>query len=319
MKYEMPRGSFGGDHLHGPTTTPRRSEPGKHLKNHGYPADPSKLPGKLFESDQLAHSVQRSERPSTVDPKPEADEAAHARPRLRLQHQLRRWSRRCAIPTAASSGRLKTSARSAPKAKSTTSPILAKAWLPIPRPGSAGFPTTPEGEFATTTRSRSGSIKRICEELPVRGELHLSRVRPATTAVWPAPTRTARTSPNVNRYFDLPWLGYTEKGVMADGALATDRPHTFKFFGGYTAEEQARRHHAFAERRCLLRHPAHHRDQRDLVASGVSLRPRRPGPDSGLLQLRHQPDARLQPRSQARRTCGSALSSRCSTCSTPAP
>jgi len=30
----------------------------------------------------------------------------------------------------------------------------------------------------------------------------------------------------VNRYFDVPWLAYTEKGVMADGPLATDRPHT---------------------------------------------------------------------------------------------
>jgi hypothetical protein len=43
-----------------------------------------------------------------------------------------------------------------------------------------------------------------------------------------------RTSPNVNRYFDLPWLGYTEQGKMSEGRLATDRPHTLKFFGGYT-------------------------------------------------------------------------------------
>ncbi len=43
-----------------------------------------------------------------------------------------------------------------------------------------------------------------------------------------------RTSPNVNRYFDLPWLGYDQTGHMAEGPLATDRPHTFKFFGCYT-------------------------------------------------------------------------------------
>jgi hypothetical protein len=43
-----------------------------------------------------------------------------------------------------------------------------------------------------------------------------------------------RTSPNVNRFYDLPWIYYTEQGRYAEGRLATDRPHTFKFFGGYT-------------------------------------------------------------------------------------
>jgi hypothetical protein len=43
-----------------------------------------------------------------------------------------------------------------------------------------------------------------------------------------------RTSPNVNRFYDLPWIYYTEQGQYAEGRLATDRPHTFKFFGGYT-------------------------------------------------------------------------------------
>lgn len=43
-----------------------------------------------------------------------------------------------------------------------------------------------------------------------------------------------RNSPNVNRYFDMPWVGYTQNGKVAEGLLATDRPHTFKFFGTYT-------------------------------------------------------------------------------------
>lgn len=42
-----------------------------------------------------------------------------------------------------------------------------------------------------------------------------------------------RTSPNVNRFFDLPFLGYTADGVPDNGRLATDRPHVFKAFGGY--------------------------------------------------------------------------------------
>ena len=42
-----------------------------------------------------------------------------------------------------------------------------------------------------------------------------------------------RNSPNVNRYFDLPPLGFTADGDPDDGPLATDRPHVFKAYGGY--------------------------------------------------------------------------------------
>ena len=43
-----------------------------------------------------------------------------------------------------------------------------------------------------------------------------------------------RTSPNVNRFFDLPPLGFTADGDPDNGLLATDRTHVFKAFGGYT-------------------------------------------------------------------------------------
>jgi hypothetical protein len=41
-----------------------------------------------------------------------------------------------------------------------------------------------------------------------------------------------RTSPNVNRFFDLPLLGYTAAGTPDNGLLATDRTHVFKAYGG---------------------------------------------------------------------------------------
>ncbi len=43
-----------------------------------------------------------------------------------------------------------------------------------------------------------------------------------------------RTSPNVNRNFDLPFIGYSALGKPDDGLLPTDRPHSFKFAGAYT-------------------------------------------------------------------------------------
>jgi hypothetical protein len=43
-----------------------------------------------------------------------------------------------------------------------------------------------------------------------------------------------RTSPNVNRNFDLPFIGFTADGKPDNGRLGTDRPHVFKFYGAYT-------------------------------------------------------------------------------------
>ncbi|NNF00068.1 MAG: TonB-dependent receptor [Pyrinomonadaceae bacterium] len=42
-----------------------------------------------------------------------------------------------------------------------------------------------------------------------------------------------RSSPNVNRFFDLPFLGFDADGNPDNGRLATDRPHIIKFNGGY--------------------------------------------------------------------------------------
>lgn len=42
-----------------------------------------------------------------------------------------------------------------------------------------------------------------------------------------------RNSPNVSRYFDLPFLSFTADGKPDDGPLPTDRPHFFKFGGNY--------------------------------------------------------------------------------------
>ncbi len=42
-----------------------------------------------------------------------------------------------------------------------------------------------------------------------------------------------RTSPGVNRFFDLPHLGFTIAGDPDNGRLATDRPHVFNAYGAY--------------------------------------------------------------------------------------
>jgi hypothetical protein len=42
-----------------------------------------------------------------------------------------------------------------------------------------------------------------------------------------------RLSPGVSRAFDLPFIGFTAKGVPDNGRLQTDRPHVFNVFGTY--------------------------------------------------------------------------------------
>jgi hypothetical protein len=42
-----------------------------------------------------------------------------------------------------------------------------------------------------------------------------------------------RLSPGVSRAFDLPFIGFTAKGVKDNGRLQTDRPHVFNIFGSY--------------------------------------------------------------------------------------
>lgn len=42
-----------------------------------------------------------------------------------------------------------------------------------------------------------------------------------------------RTSPGVNRFFDLPFIGFTAAGQPDNGRLATDRPHVFNAYGAY--------------------------------------------------------------------------------------
>ena len=42
-----------------------------------------------------------------------------------------------------------------------------------------------------------------------------------------------RTSPGVNRFFDLPHIGFTADGKSDSGRLSTDRPHVFNLYGAY--------------------------------------------------------------------------------------
>lgn len=50
-----------------------------------------------------------------------------------------------------------------------------------------------------------------------------------------------RLSPGVSRAFDLPFIGFTAKGVPDNGRLQTDRPHVFNIFGSYILDWKGRK------------------------------------------------------------------------------
>ena len=54
-----------------------------------------------------------------------------------------------------------------------------------------------------------------------------------------------RSSPNVNRFFDLPFLGFNTNGEPDNGRLGTDRPHALKLFGAYTFDYKSLFGHKF--------------------------------------------------------------------------
>jgi hypothetical protein len=244
MKYEMPRGSFGGDiyltyyyALDDPTVF-------NTLKTYGYPSDPSKLPGRFFEGVNWripSNDPQSCEKQGlsctgmTIDKnlKPMKQRMVDAGFEYSLNPSLvasLRYTNRRLIRTIEDVGTLGAGGEvyyiANPGEGLTADP---KTW-------GTGFPTTPKA-------------MRHYDAVEFRLDQRFAKsYQYAVSYTWSrqygnysglaSSDENGRTSPNVNRYFDLPWLAYTEKGKMAEGALGTDRPHTLKFFGAYSLKHK---------------------------------------------------------------------------------
>lgn len=240
MKYEMPRGSFGGAlyitnyySLDSPDTY-------KQLLNYGYPKDPTKLPGRLFESVDWripSNDPKSCEKQGlsctgmTIDPdlKPMKQRMLDLGYDYSLSPTLvasLRYTNRRLIRTIEDVGTLGAGGEvyyiANPGEGITVAP---GTWEP-------GFPVTPKA-VRNYDALEFRLDKRFAKNYQYAASYTWSRSYGNYSGL-ASSDEDGRTSPNVNRYFDLPWLGYTEQGTMAMGRLATDRPHTLKFFGGYT-------------------------------------------------------------------------------------
>ncbi len=102
----------------------------------------------------------------------------------------------------------------------------------VAQPFASGIPGTPDAErkydaFEITLD------KRYADNFFFSGTYTYSRLKGNFSGLASSDER-GRSSPNVNRFFDLPFLGFDVNGNPDNGKLATDRPHAVKIFGGYT-------------------------------------------------------------------------------------
>jgi outer membrane receptor for ferrienterochelin and colicin len=233
MKYEMPRGSFGGD-VYWTYFFPL-NDPTRMLTNQGYALDnggkwTGNYPDPVYEGVNW-RIPSNDPNNSTVDPnlKPMKQQLFD----LGYDYSLSsttvasvRYTNRRLIRTIEDVGTL------GPEGEIYYIANPGEGIVADPKTWEAGMPTTPKA-------------KRLYDALEFRLDKRFSSRYQFAASYTFAKNRgnysglassdeNGRTSPNVNRYFDLPWLGYNEKGQFAEGPLATDRPHTFKFFGGYT-------------------------------------------------------------------------------------
>ena len=99
-----------------------------------------------------------------------------------------------------------------------------------------GYPATPKAK--RTYDSLEFQVRRRYDKWLLDASYTYSRLYGNYSGL-ASSDENGRNSPNVNRYFDLPWNALTQQGKVAEGRLATDRPHTLKFFTGYGIKSKA--------------------------------------------------------------------------------
>jgi len=228
MKYELPRGQFGGYNWVSYVYT--LDDPNWVKQNLGIPADPSKLPGRLIEKWNYAVA---SSDPSANFIDPKLKPMKQATFDFGFDYSLRsnlvlsiRYTDRRLIRTVEDIGTINENGET--------------YWI-----GNPGFGLSADPAYWGPGIPPTPKAIRHYDALEVRFDQRFSK-RYQFTAIYmfsrlygdygglASSDENGRTSPNVERNFDQPWLGYTEKGVLSEGRLATDRPNTFKMYATYT-------------------------------------------------------------------------------------
>jgi outer membrane receptor protein involved in Fe transport len=233
MKYEMPRGSFGGDVWK--EWYYSLEDPNVVNSNSGPPADPYKMPGTFYEmvnwripsNDPEAHLIEPDLKPVKQQMFDVGyDYSINSNTALTLRYTNRRI-----IRTIEDSGYMgvdgETYIIANPGEGITGDPAKwAEMWE-----GNTGVATLvkPKRQYDAV---EARFDKRFAKNYQFVASYTWSRLYGNYSGL-ASSDENGRESPNVNRYYDMPWVYITQRGALAEGRLATDRPHTFKFFGSY--------------------------------------------------------------------------------------
>ena len=237
MKYDMPRGSFGGDYWHDCTYTldtfnlstivPVPGSTGRTCPNAGG------TPGTFLEEIDW-RTVSNDSSDNRVDPdiKPMKQHETIVGAEYSLRHNVGvnvRYARKRLDRTIEDNGYL--------------DPIAGEAYI-IGNPGEGLAENLPRDRHGCTTCPNQPRAKREYDGLEVRVEKRWSDNWYGTASyTWSrlfgnysgltSTDESGRKSPNVSRYFDLPNMVWDSHGQVTYGRLPTDRPHTFKMYGAY--------------------------------------------------------------------------------------
>lgn len=227
MKYELPRGSFGGDQWKDyvyPLDTPdwTKFKPGT-------VSGPGQIPGTLFEVvDWRIPSNNPND--NTIDPK--------LKPMRERAYDFGAdyaWNDNFVFGTRYTRKRLDRTIEDV----GVLTPQGEKYYIANPGFGltadpksfGAGIPPTPKAK-RNYDAIEFRLDKRFSKNYTFSTSYTYSRLY-GNYGGLASSDENGRQSPNVNRYFDLPFMSFDAKGKLVEGLLATDRPHTFKFFGSY--------------------------------------------------------------------------------------
>jgi hypothetical protein len=234
MKYELPRGSFGGDVWQEWYFTLDNANVVR--TNNALPADPKKLPGKFLEwvnwripsNDPSEHRVDPNLKPMGT----RMFDFGYERSVTDTLVGSIRYTNRRLIRTIEDVGYMDPD--SGGEVYLIVNPGYGisqdqKFWT---EKMGAGVPVTWKA-IRDYDAVEFRLDKRFSKSYQFSGSYTLSRLYGNYSGL-ASSDEDGRTSPNANRYFDMPWVGYDQNGKVSAGRLATDRPHVFKLFGTYT-------------------------------------------------------------------------------------
>jgi hypothetical protein len=232
MKYSLPRSSFGGDVWKEYFYT--LDDPNLVTTNLGYAANPLKLPGTLIETvdyripsnDPSQHLID----PNLMPMKTRSIDLSYDYSLSPTLVASARFTDRRLIHTIEDVGYVSPGGEVYNIANPGYGIVASAAnwqnWM------GAGIPTTPKA-VRNYDAVEFRLDKRFSRNYQFSASYTWSRLYGNYSGL-ASSDEGGRDNPDNSRYFDQPWIYGDAHGKNAMGLLGTDRPNTFKFFGGYT-------------------------------------------------------------------------------------